>query len=131
MLKWLLGIPLLALITFGVVTWVALEANEVVIVRSVDENGGWRETRTWIAEHDGHAYIEVANPQRPLYLDIQRNPEIELRRGGRIEKHRVLVLKQPEGHELIRRLLRQRYGWADVWIGFIADTSESLALQLG
>ncbi len=117
-------------LVFAAITLLALEGKEVVVVRTHAEDGGWRETRTWVAEDDGAAYIEIANPQRPFYLDIQRNPEIELKRGGRIESHRVVVLKQPDGHLLIRRLLRQRYGWADVWIGMIADTSESLALRL-
>ena len=124
-------LTLLALaLGFAVITLIALEGKEVVVVRTHNEDGGWRETRTWIAENEGAAIIEVANPERPFYLDIQRNPQIELRRAGRIEPHRAIVMKQPDGHTLIRRLLRERYGWADVWIGLIADTTQSLALRL-
>jgi hypothetical protein len=115
---------------FAATTLVALEGKDVVVVRTRDENGAWRETRTWIAEEDGVAYIEIANPERAFYKDIQRNAEVEVKRGDRTETHRAVVMKQPDGHQLIRRLLRQRYGWADIWIGLIADTSESLGLRL-
>jgi hypothetical protein len=26
--------------------------------------------------------------------------------------------------------LRRKYGWADVWIGMLTDTSESIAIRL-
>ncbi len=34
------------------------------------------------------------------------------------------------GHRLIRSLLREKYGWADVWVGLIQDTSQSIAVRL-
>jgi hypothetical protein len=40
------------------------------------------------------------------------------------------VASDPEGHARIRRLLAARYGWADRWIGLLADTSHSRAVRL-
>ena len=34
------------------------------------------------------------------------------------------------GHRRIRRLLAEKYGWADTWIGLLTDTSRSVAVRL-
>lgn len=125
----LLSLGLLAAL-FVIVTLVALEGREVVVVRTTDEAGQGRETRTWIADHDGRAWIETANLERPFYRHILARPDIEVVRGGQVLRFRAVPLPQAEGHPLIRRLLREKYGWADVWIGVIADTSQSTAVRL-
>jgi hypothetical protein len=43
---------------------------------------------------------------------------------------RAAVVDNPDGHRRIRALLAARYGWADRWIGLLANTSGSLALRL-
>jgi len=121
-----LGIAVL----FAAVTLVALEGREVVVVRTFDARGQARETRTWIADADGYAWVEAANPERPFLLQIQTNPEVELRRGGTVHRCRALAIPNPEGHQRIRRLLATKYGWADCWIGWLTDTSQSLAVRL-
>ena len=120
----------LAASVFVTVTLVALEGQEVAVVRTRDGRGGMRETRTWVADHDGHAWIESANPERPFYVHILANPEVEVVRGGRVLHFRAVPLPPEEGHALIRRLLAEKYGWADVWIGLLADTSASTAIRL-
>jgi hypothetical protein len=44
-------------------------------------------------------------------------------RGGRWHRCRAAVAENPGGHEHIRELLAQKYGWRDCWIGLIADTA--------
>ena len=117
-------------ISFAVVTLVALEGREVVVLRTVDATGGMRETRTWVADEDGYAWIEAANPDRPFLRDIAINPEIEMRRGGVLQHCHAVPLPNPDGHLRIRRLLAQKYGWGDWWIGLLTDTSGSSALRL-
>lgn len=119
-----------AVVVFVAITMVALEGREVVVVRTRGAQGVTHETRIWIADYEGGAVIEAANPERPFYQDLLQEPVIELQRQGYTSRYRATVLPQPGGHELIRRLLRQRYGWADWWIGLIADTSQSLGIKL-
>jgi hypothetical protein len=102
----------------------------VVVVRTVDEHGGTRTTRTWVADEAGDAWIEAANPERPFLLDIGRTPAVELQRGGVVHRCHAVVLANPEGHRRVRRLLAGKYGWADRWIGLLTDTSASLAIRL-
>jgi hypothetical protein len=112
-------------------TLVALEGGEVVVLRTRQSDGAPRDTRTWIADEDEGAWIEVANPERPFLEDVLANPDLELQRAGVWHRCRGVLAHNPEGHERIRRLLREKYGWKDRWIGMLVDTSDSLAMRLG
>ena len=114
----------------GAVTLVALEGREVVVLTTTDGQGHRRETRAWVGDRDGFTWIEAANPQREFYRHIVMHPDVELRRGGTVRSYHAVPMPQPQGHELIRRLLAEKYGWADCWIGLLADTSHSIAIQL-
>lgn len=114
----------------GIVTFVAVEGQEVVVLRTERSDGSIRRTRIWIAEEDGVPWIEAANPERAFYADLLARPDAELERRGEIDRYRATPLPGPEGHEKIRALLRAKYGWADRWLGLVVDTSRSLAIRL-
>lgn len=121
---------LLLLAAFGATTLLALEGNEVAVLRTRDAGGALRETRVWLAEDDGALWVEAATPERPFYRDILARPKIEVVRGEAI----IPVTAVPEpgsaGHDRIRALLAHRYGWADAWVGLLQDTSRSIAVRL-
>jgi F420H(2)-dependent quinone reductase len=117
-------------VLFAAVTLVALEGREVVVLRTFETDGAPRDTRTWVAEEDGVLWIEAANASRPFLLNIDANPEIELRRGRTVRHCHAVPVANPDGHVRIRRLLAEKYGWADRWVGWLTDTSRSLAIRL-
>jgi hypothetical protein len=125
-----LGVAVAAAVAFALVTALALEGREVVVLETTDAGGAARRTRTWIADDAGSAWVEAANPDRPFLVDVRRDPTLVLERHGARRECRAEVQPNPEGHERIRRLLRDRYGWADRWIGLVADTTHSLAVRL-
>lgn len=127
----ILGTVLGIAVLFTAVTLLALEGREVVVLRTFDARGQARETRTWVADEDGYTWIEAANSERPFLLQLQAKPEVELRRGGRLQHCRASAISNPDGHQRIRRLLTAKYGWADGWVGLLTDTSGSLAVRLG
>jgi hypothetical protein len=129
-MRGLVGFVLGAVVAFGVVTLVALEGRQVVVVETRDASGTLRRTRAWIADEDGASWIEAANPDRPFLHDVERDATVTLERGGQRRECRAAVAPNPGGHQRIRRLLSARYGWADRWIGLVADTSASLAIRL-
>ncbi|MEO6028248.1 MAG: hypothetical protein ABIR79_15395, partial [Candidatus Binatia bacterium] len=49
-------------LAFGVVTLIALEGREVVVVRTRAADGTEHTTRTWIADAEAATWIEAANP---------------------------------------------------------------------
>ena len=128
--KILLGAVLLVVVAFGAVTFLALEGREVVVLRTTDEAGRARETRTWIADADGALWVEAANEARPFLEDLRARPALVLQRGGASYYCVAAPSSNPEGHRRIRRLLAEKYGWADRWIGVVADTSGSVAVRL-
>jgi hypothetical protein len=123
----LVGVPLVAL---AALTVAALEGREVVVVRTTDGSGGTRETRVWIGDEGGAAWVEAANPGRPFLRDVQGNAAVELRREGAWRWCHAAAVEGPEGHARIRRLLAAKYGWADCWVGLLTDTSASVAVRL-
>jgi hypothetical protein len=125
-----LVLALVALVTFGVVTLAALEGGEVVVVETTRPDGTPRRTRTWIADEAGNAWIEAANPERPFLQDLRRHAVLMLERAGNRRECAAEVAPNPDGHARVRRLLATRYGWADRWIGLLADTHGSLAIRL-
>ncbi len=123
-------IALASIVAFVAVTLLALEGREVVVVRTRDAGGTEHATRTWIADADGAAWIEAANPERPFLHDLERDPSLVLDRRGMPRSCRAAIQPNPEGHARIRRLLAEKYGWADCWIAMVADTERSLAVRL-
>jgi len=51
-------------------------------------------------------------------------------RGGNVLPLRAVPVPGDAGHRQIGRLLAAKYGWADAWIGLLADTSRSVAGRL-
>lgn len=123
----LLGVVVVGSLAFAAVTLVALEGREEVVVET---GGGAHRTRTWIADDADGTWIEAANPERPFVADLRRSPTLVLDRGGVRRTCRAELVGNPEGHDRVRRLLRDRYGWADSWIGLLADTRASLAVRV-
>lgn len=119
------------MLAFVLVTIVALEGREVVVLRTFDAEGQVRKTRTWVADDDdGYTWIEAANPERPFLAQLRTRPEVGLDRGGTVYSCTAIVAPNPDGHQHIRRLLAAKYGWADAWIGLLTDTKASLAVRL-
>jgi hypothetical protein len=130
MMRRLLIAAMVLPVAFVATTLVALEGSEVVVLHTGLSRAEPRATRVWIADYDGSPWIESASPAREFYRDIVADPTVQLMRRGELSKYRAVPVEGREGHELIRSLLRQRYGWADVWIGLLADTSQSIAIRL-
>jgi len=117
-------------VALAAITLWALEGHEVALLRTITPAGDVRETRVWIAEDDGAWWIEAATPKREFLRDIVNEPTVEVERHGEPQRRVAVPVFGDEGHARIRRLLRARYGVADVWIGMLADTSHSVAIRL-
>lgn len=126
----LLVIAISLSVAFGAITLVALEGREVVTLRTRDASGAARETRAWVADADGAEWVEAANADRPFLRHIQAGSGVDLWRDGSWRSCTATTEPPPTGHVRIRRLLAEKYGWADRWIGLLADTSASWAARL-
>ena len=123
----------LALGLFGLLaatTLVALEGEEVIVLRTFGPQGDVHESRLWVADDATGTWIEVADEHKEFYGRMLRNPDVEVVRGGEARRYRALPDPTREGHDRIRALLAQKYGIADWWIGVLVDTSSSIAVRL-
>jgi hypothetical protein len=124
-------VALLAVVLlFGAVTWIALEGNEVAVLRTRTPDGRFEETRVWVADADGAAFIEAATPERAWYQSLRTHADVELLREGAPLRYRASPEPGPDGRARIRSLLREKYGWADWWVGLLQDTSDSVLIRL-
>ena len=119
-----------AAVGFGAITFYALEGNEVVLLRTRASDGAVKATRTWIADEDGASFVEAAHAERPFYLHLLANPELEVVRAGTVRTYHAMAVPNPRGHAHIRQLLAAKYGWADWWVGLLQDTSRSIEVRL-
>jgi len=126
---WIVGGFVAALVGFGVITLVALEGREVVVVETIASGGEAHRTRTWVADDDGALWVEAANPDRPFLRDLEAAPAAVVERGGRRLTCGATVDASTDGHRRIRTLLAAKYGWADRWVALLADTSRSAAIR--
>ena len=115
---------------FGLVTWHALESQEVAVLTTRTADGTARTTRVWVARREGALWIEAATPERAWYVDVLRDPRLQLQIEGRTVEARAAPVPGEDGHREIRRLLREKYGWADAWVGLLQDTSRSVAVRV-
>ena len=128
----LLILAIALVLAFALITAVALEGDEVGVLRTRggDAPDGIRYTRVWYAEDGARLWIESADHARPFLEDLRREPRIVLEHDGALRAYVAEVQPNPEGHQQIRRLLAEKYGWRDLWVGLLTDTSGSLGIVL-
>ena len=124
----LVGVPLL-LAFVGVTGW-ALESGGVAVVETRRPDGSTRSTHVWYAANQGELWLEAGAPENSWFEDIQTSPRVVLRIEGKPGVYVAEPIRDPSGHDQIRRLLREKYGLRDWWVALIFDTSRSVAVRL-
>ena len=120
-------ILLLAPLTIGT-QYIASESGEVVVLQTRDAAGAVYETRLWVVDHDGSAWLRAGNPDSGWYPRLVANPEIVLVRGN--ETRVLRAVPAPEARDAINDLMQAKYGWADSYISFYFPRSKKLAVRL-
>jgi len=123
----LAGILALALLLLGS-QYVASESGEVVVLRTRDAAGGVHETRLWVVDHDGSAWLRAGNPSGGWFPRLSAQPEVEVVRGGT-----TLVFQAaptPEARDAINDLMQEKYGWADSYISFYFPRAKKIPVRL-
>jgi hypothetical protein len=116
--RWL-GFTLAALLALGAATWVAGEQTEVAVLRTTDESGAVQETKLWVVDLDGTAWVRAAGPERSWFGRVRRHPEVELVRHGVARPHRALEIEDPEMRARVDAAFRDKYGFTDWWYGLL------------
>ena len=129
-MSWILRILLTLIgLVVGVflLQWVASESGEVVVLSTVDSAGS-SETRLWVADHEGAQYLRTGDPTSSWYRRLVANPRVGLVRGD--IRMGYDAQPEPEMRDTVNRLLNEKYGWADDFIGLMVDWDNAVAVRL-
>ena len=130
-MKWILRIVSLFLISLIVLVGglqLASEMGEVVIVTTTDESGAPVETRLWVVEYEGYQYLRSGDPGSGWYQRLVVNPEVRVARKG--EAAMYTAVPDPEKVDEINRLMAEKYGLSEAYIGAILGRENSVAVRL-
>lgn len=129
MVRRLALIALSGVFLLGLGTYIAGEQTEVAVLRTHDDAGQAYETKMWVVDVDGRAFVRIGRPGRGWGERARAHPDVELIRGDVTTPCTVAVVDDPE---LIRRIddaFAAKYGWVDWWYGVVVR-SHAIALRL-
>jgi hypothetical protein len=101
--------------------------REVVTLRTRQADGSWRQTRLWVVDQGGDAWL---HSEGALWrARFGSGAVVELLRAG--QTRRYIATPAPGPHPSIDAALRDKYGLADRWVRFVAPcTDDTLVVRL-
>jgi hypothetical protein len=123
-----LGVLLGVLLLLWAAQMVAAESGEVVVVTTTDSAGTTHETRLWVVDHDGGEWLRSGGEIQAWYQRLRVAPEIRVVRSDR--SRTFLARPDPEQVDTINRLMLEKYGWADRFIGWLFGRDDSIPIRL-
>jgi hypothetical protein len=120
----LLGVVVVVLVLQGI----ASESGEVVVLSTVDAAGAPQETRLWIVDHQGAAWLRAGSSGAGWYARLREQPRIHVERDGVDTPYQATPV--PEATIEINRLMAAKYGWADRFVGLLFSRDDAVAVRL-
>ena len=115
----ILGWGLAVVVTLGVLTYVAGEVKEVVVLRTYDKKGAAHDTKLWVVDYQGTPWVRVGKPHRLWYRRLLRQPRVELLRGTQTFQVTAHAHRDVETRHALDQQFREKYGLIDWWFGVL------------
>ena len=103
---------------------------EVVTLETRDADGAWRETRLWVVDHDGFAWLRSGVPDSAWLVRLEADPKVRVTRGDAARTYRAEPVREPAVRDRIHALVAEKYGWTEAVISRIRDPDRSVAVRL-
>ena len=116
------------LLVGGVAQFVASESGEVVVLTTTDTAGTSHQTRVWVVDHAGTTWLRAGAEVQAWYGRLLEHPEVEVERDD--NRQRYTAVPQPVNRKLINDLMRDKYGWADQFIGVLFGRDDAIPIRL-
>lgn len=107
---------------------VASESGEVVVLTTLDAAAEPHETRLWVVDHEGRAWLRAGAEVQAWYQRLLERPEVSVERDGESADYRAVAVV--EARPEINRLMREKYAWADRFIGFLFGRDDAVPIRL-
>jgi F420H(2)-dependent quinone reductase len=124
----LIGAIVALLAAMYVLTIIASESGEVVVVNTRDAAGSAKATRLWVVDHDGDTWLRAGSLEAGWYRRLTADPEITVQRGA--ASYVALARPTADATTTINRLMNDKYGWADDYIGMLFSRNKAIAIRL-
>lgn len=126
-----LGSLLLVAVGFVGAIFAASEmAGEIVVLETRDAAGEPVETRLWVVDHEGHAWLRAGQPTSGWFVRLETEPEVRVERDGVRAAYRAVPVDDPAIRDRIHALNRDKYGGYDAFISLARDGSLSIPVRL-
>jgi hypothetical protein len=130
MLRRLALIVLSGLFLLALGTYIAGEQTEVAVLRTHDDAGVAYDTKMWIVDVDGNAYVRIGRPGRGWGERAKSHPDVELIRGDVTTPCIAAVVDDATLRRRVDDAFAAKYGWVDWWYGVVVRTDPVVALRL-
>ncbi len=127
LIPWLGALLGIAVVVIGT-QYLASESGEVVVLRTLDAEGGVHETRLWVVDHEGSAWLRAGNPSGGWFPRLSARPEVKVLRNHEIQAFQAVPV--PEARDTINDLMQQKYGFADSYISFYFPRAKKIPVRL-
>jgi general stress protein 26 len=106
------------------------ERVEVVVLHSHGADGE-HETRLWVIDHDGAAWLRTSAANATWLPRIRANPAIELGRGEETHAFTATVSAEPATVAHLNELTLEKYGWSERLLRSMgADSAGQVGIRL-
>jgi hypothetical protein len=102
--------------------------GEIVTLRTTDAAGTVHETRIWVVDADGHAWLRAGDPNSGWLSRLRERAVVEVERAG--QSASFTAVPQPDERDRINALFRAKYGWADRYIGALFGRDDATPIRL-
>jgi len=101
------------LVLLAAAAWLLLESGEVVVLETRDAAGQVHETRLWVVDHDGFAWLRTGDRTAPWLVRLREKPEVAVTRAGVRREYRAVPGDDPAMRDRINALVLEKYGLAE------------------
>ncbi len=85
--------------------------------RRLPDAGAAFETKMWVVDYAGSAWVRVANPERRWYRRLLAHPAVELVRAGRAAPYLAHADDALPTRLAVDAAFAAKYGFTDTWYG--------------
>jgi len=125
---WVLGVTFALFAAVMILQIVASERVDVIVLKTLDENADYVETRLWVVDHDGMQYLR-AGADSGWYLRMKANPEVFMTRKNKEAKYQAV--ENSSKVAVINQLMNEKYTWGDDVIGLmVGSRTDAIPMEL-
>lgn len=88
------------------------ESGEVVVLETRD-GSDTQETRLWVTDHEGFAWLRTGDAAASWLARLRANPDVAVTRRGQRSEFRAVVVADPATRDAINALTLEKYGWRE------------------